>query len=267
MTSTTPQTPALPLTGALNARDLAGLPVTGGHVATGRVLRADALTALTDSDRALLADRDLGTVIDFRTPTEIELYGADLLPTGTRLQSLPIPDVSADGAAALGPLILAGDVDGVAALLGDGRAAQIMDDGYAALVRRPAARTAFTAALATLADTDTALLYHCQAGKDRTGWMTALVLTVLGADTAVIVDDYLASNAFLAARNEALYTRLADGGIDPELLRPLTEQRAEYLTRALSVAAEDYGSMREYLHRGLGVDDARADRLRARLLA
>lgn len=267
MTPTLPQSRAVPLTGALNARDLGGLPVAGGQVASGRVLRADALTGLTDQDRALLADRELGTVIDFRAPSEVELFGADLLPDGATLESLPIPDVSADGAAALGPLIMAGDVDGVAALLGDGRAAQIMDDGYAALVRRPAARTAFAAALAALADTDTALLYHCQAGKDRTGWMTALVLSVLGADTAVITEDYLASNTFLAARNEALYTRLADGGIDPELLRPLTEQRAEYLARSFSVAVDDYGSMREYLRRGLGVDDARAARLRDRLLA
>lgn len=261
-----PLTRRLPLAGATNARDLGGLPVSGGTVAAGAVVRSDALTGLTDADRAALTDLGLGTVIDFRAAPEVELYGADVLPGGAASLALPIPDVSADGAAELGPLIMAGDAAGVGALLGDGRARQIMLDGYTALVRRPAARAAFGSALAAIAEAQDAVLFHCQAGKDRTGWMAALLLTVLGADRDTIVADYLASNLYLAERYTALYAGLSDAGIDPDLLRPLTEQHADYLLTAVSTAEADYGSVQEYLRRGLGLTETATAALRARLV-
>ena len=112
------------------------------------------------------------------------------------------------------------------------------------------------------------LLYHCSGGKDRTGWMTAIVLTVLGVPREVVLRDYLLSNDFHRTGYEELRVDLVKTGIvaDPELLRPILEQSATYLGAAFEEADRRYSSFERFVTHGLEVSDAMLAELRRVLL-
>ena len=112
------------------------------------------------------------------------------------------------------------------------------------------------------------MLYHCSGGRDRTGWMTALVLTVLAVPREVVLRDYLLSNDYHRTGYTRLRLDLVKTGImaDPELLRPILEQSATYLGAAFESAERHYRSFGHFLAHGLGVGDAMAAGLRRALL-
>jgi protein-tyrosine phosphatase len=71
-----------------------------------------------------------------------------------------------------------------------------MQEGERAFVTSPTAQAAFKALLTGIADGDGAEFYHCTAGKDRTGWATAVILTLLGVPQSTVMQDYLLSNTY-----------------------------------------------------------------------
>ncbi len=256
----------MPLTGAANVRDIGGYPAAGGReVAWGKVLRGDALCSLTEADSAVLAGLGLHTVIDFRTPGEILLAGEDKLPAGVTLVSLP---VRGGDMGTFYEVITGGDAQLQERLLGGGQAARYMAEACRAFVADPRQRQCFAAALRYIA-VGLPLLYHCTAGKDRTGWMTAIVLTALGVERADVMDDYLLSNEYLRASHEKLLSDLAATGMmrDPELLRPILEQRPAYLEAAFGEAGRQFGSFGAFLATGLGADGPMLQALRDTLLS
>ena len=110
------------------------------------------------------------------------------------------------------------------------------------------------------------VLYHCTAGKDRTGWGTSVLLLALGVDEADVRDEYLAVNPALDAMYAPFLQRFADVGGDPGLLAPLLEVREEYLDAALGAVAEGFGGFGGYLRDGLGLTADEVAALRAVLL-
>ena len=181
------------LDGAANVRDIGGYRSSHGLVVTrGRLFRGDSLSQLTDPDVEHLDHLGLRTVVDFRTPGEVLLSGTDRLPYGIEFASLPV------GGGDLGEiyeLIACGDYERQQRELGDGRAAELMVDINRGFVADPRQRGAFGAALRLLCSPGRLpLLYHCTSGKDRTGWMTAIVLTALGVPRELVLRDYLVSN-------------------------------------------------------------------------
>ncbi|MEU5877766.1 tyrosine-protein phosphatase [Spirillospora sp. NPDC047279] len=254
------------LEGAANVRDLGGhrLP-GGGELARGRLLRADALNALTGADLDRLAPLGLRTVIDFRMPSEIELNGGDRLPAGAELVPLPVGGGNLD---VFYEVILSGDAARQEETFGGGRTEHVLAEVNRAFVAIPQERAQFTAALRRAADAPSLpLLFHCTAGKDRTGWMAAIVLTVMGVPRDEIMADYLRSNDYHRAGYDLLLRQLGETGQmkDPELLRPLLEQRPAYLEAAFDEADRRYGSFDRFLADGLDLDPAALDALRANL--
>jgi protein tyrosine/serine phosphatase len=165
----------VPLTGAFNFRDLGGYPAGGGQVTKrARLFRSDGLHQLTDADMDILRSIGLSTIIDLRTPGEVEHTGRGLL-----------------GHEAIGYHHLAvvqwsgGEAVGAPAPAGDDLAERYLwylDTGRAALVT----------ALGLVAEsTNHPLVFHCTAGKDRTGVLAALVLDILGVEREAIVADYV----------------------------------------------------------------------------
>lgn len=228
----------LPLAGAANVRDLSGLPVAGGVVAAARVLRGDALGTLTDGDLAQLTALGVGDVVDLRSPAEVAAHGADRIPAGARHHLIPLlDDTTAALSTALSAALSAGDTATLRGMLGDGRAEAIALAGPSRQLDSPVARAGYARLLALIAEAPRALLFHCTAGKDRTGVASALLLGLLGADEQTIVADYLASNANNRARNAAVYARLSARGVDPGLVRPLTEQHAPEIRGAMATVA------------------------------
>jgi protein-tyrosine phosphatase len=109
------------------------------------------------------------------------------------------------------------------------------------------------------------VVYHCSAGKDRTGWATAVLLTALGASRETVMADYLASNGYLVEKNKAMFSAMP--AATAAKLQPVFTVRAAYLQAAFDEVDRRYGSFDHYLGEGLGLDDAALARLRARFLA
>ena len=255
------------LDGAVNVRDIGGYRTSYGlEVARGRLFRGDALSQLTGPDVERLDRLGLRTVIDFRTPGEVLLAGADRLPSGTEFVSLPL------GGGDLGSiyeLIASGDHGRQRRELGDGRAAELMVEINRGFVTDPRQREAFGAALRLMCSAgQLPLLYHCSGGKDRSGWMTAIVLTTLGVPRELVLRDYLLSNDFNRTDHQKLRYDLVKTGIvaDPELLRPIMEQSATYLSTAFQEAERRYSSFGRFVTYGLEVSDAMVGELRRALL-
>ncbi len=255
------------LDGAVNVRDIGGYRSVGGpEVFRGRLFRGDSLSQLTSSDTERLDRLGLRTVIDFRTPGEVLLGGDDRLPFAVEYAHLP---VSGGDLGSIYELIASGDHERQRRELGGGRAASFMVEMNRGFVADARQREAFGAALRLLCSPGRLpLLYHCTGGKDRAGWMTAIVLTALGVPRELVLRDYLLSNDFHRTGYAKLRLDLVKTGIvtDPELVRPVLELSATYLGAAFEEADRQYGSFGRFLGYGLEVSEVMLAGLRRALL-
>jgi protein-tyrosine phosphatase len=173
--------------GCFNARDLGGLPTADGRrTRPGRVVRADALSGLRAAGWAALEAHGIRTVVDLRNDDEI---GADAAP---RPPSLRTVRVALDGA----------EDREFWALWGSGP--QFGTPLYYGphLDRFPERSAAAVAAIARAAPGGVA--FHCGAGRDRSGLVAMLVLSLVGVEAATIAADYALSAQRLEARSAAL---------------------------------------------------------------
>ncbi|MDN5757295.1 MAG: tyrosine-protein phosphatase [Tomitella sp.] len=259
----------LPLVGAHNVRDLGGFSTQGGGTtASGRLFRGDSLSCLTDADVNVLADATVTTVVDFRGNAEAAAAGADRLPPGATLVRVAVlDDTTQTLAATLVSAFDSGDAQELRTILGGDGAAAIADEG---LVRQLGSRTAMDGYARTIREAAAArgaLLFHCTGGKDRTGMMAAVALGLLGVPNEEIIADYLASNENNKMKNDALYARLEVHGIDPELVRPLTEQRPQQIRAVLKAVQDEHGGWKAFATGVLGLDVHTIEAFQERMLA
>jgi protein-tyrosine phosphatase len=109
------------------------------------------------------------------------------------------------------------------------------------------------------------VMFHCQGGKDRTGWASALILGLLGVDKAVIYDDYLQTSHYNAPRNEkrmATYRALTDNDYVLNYLHSLQLAKPEYLDGAFQAVSKHYGSLENYATEALQFDAAKIELLK-----
>jgi protein-tyrosine phosphatase len=258
---------SLGLAGAPNARDLGGLTVADGRVVRpGLVYRAPALGRLTEHDVARLGRCGLTDLLDLRHGSEIEVAPPDRLPAGLHVAHIPIFDPAHPVFTYVSAVLLGHDLAAYEELGAEGTPGAMLAI-YRWFVTSPAGRAGFGKALQRVADATGPLLYHCSAGKDRTGWLTAMLLTALGADRDTVYADYELTNEVSAAANESLLSAIATArGVDADLLRPVLAASPRYLDEAFAAADREYGGTDGYLRDGLGLDGGDIARLRARLL-
>jgi protein-tyrosine phosphatase len=259
---------SLGLVGAPNARDLGGLSAADGRtVRTGLVFRAPALGRLTDVDVAALGRLGLTDLLDLRHGSEIEMAPPDRLPAGPQVAHIPIFDPAHPVFTYVSAVLLGHDLNRYAALAAEGTPGAMLAI-YRWFVGDPAARAAFGTALRRVAAASGPLLYHCSAGKDRTGWLSALLLGALGVDRPAIVEDYLLTNEVTAADMDKIVSLLQERkGVPPEVLRPVLDAAPEYLHAAFALVDAEFGGLDRYLRDGLGLHRDELDALRTRLLA
>jgi protein-tyrosine phosphatase len=262
------------LAGAPNARDLGGLVTADGRrLRRGVLIRAGALGRLTDEDVPVLAALALTCLVDLRHESEIVAAPPSRLPTPEpRVIHLPVFDPDHPSFTAISGYVAAAwqgqDLNGYAGRLADGTPAA-MTEIYRWFVAGEAARAGFAAAVRALTDpANLPALIHCSVGKDRTGWLTVIVLTALGVDEAAIRRDYLRTNELTAEAQRMLLDRLVvrRPGVDVDAIRPMLEAREEYLDAAYDEVATRYGPFEAYLRQGLGLDDGVLAALRDNLL-
>ncbi len=149
---------------------------------------------------------------------------------------------------------------------GGGEAVRISDTGAVDQLSKPDGMTGYSQALRTIADSESAVAYHCTAGKDRTGLMTALLLGILGVPDKTIVDDFVLSNTYNKAKNEQTYTFLSSKGIDVDLLKPLMEQRPSQIQPVLDKIRDQFGGWEKFSQDVLKLDADTIAKLRSKLL-
>ena len=247
------------LRGAPNARDLGGLPTMDGRtIRPGLLLRSGELAGITEPDAQTLTEYPLRTVVDFRTDLEREQKPDRVLP-GVQYVHCPIVQQAAAG------LTREEHAAPYAAVVAHAKAMAGRERAFMCELYRGLVTQAFSIAhyrqffALLLAQTDGALLYHCTAGKDRVGVGTMLLLTALGVDWPVIVENYLITNERMAASTDCLLTAVVDYDLseaEREVIRTFDRADAAFLTAARDAVAERYGSVDAFLTQALGVGAA-----------
>ncbi|MGC4853773.1 tyrosine-protein phosphatase [Micromonospora sp. DT4] len=257
------------MVGAPNARDLGGLVgVDGRRVRVRQLIRSPALGRLTDSDLPVLAKLGPACVLDLRDGSEIAVAPTDRLAGEPRVVHLPVHDPEHPVFTYVSAVLLGHDLDSYEELARRGTAGA-MAEIYRWFVTGESARVNFGAAARLAAEPDNLpLVYHCSAGKDRTGWLTVILLTALGVDEAAIRAEYLRNNeltdSLRAVIVEAMRRRNPE--LDVDAVLPVLEVRAEYLDAGYDEVCRVHGSFDGYLRDGLGLTDEVVGALRAHLL-
>lgn len=240
----------VPLQGGSNFRDLGGYRTADGRVVRrGAVFRSAHLGSLTDADRAALGKLGVRTIVDLRGVDEAA-------ETPHRIAGVECRIVGAHIEPGIGEKIRRAIANGSAT---PSFMMQCLTDHYREYPRRctPGFRTLF----ATLSDSrHRPLVFHCTAGKDRTGFASALLLSLLGVPWDTVVEDYLRTNA-LWIGHVGRYPEL-----DIDTRAAIIEARQSYLEAAFEVIGADFGDPEAFAEKALGLDLTARRRLKAELL-
>ncbi|MEV4166546.1 tyrosine-protein phosphatase [Nonomuraea dietziae] len=242
---------------APNLRDIGGhVTADGRKVRTGLAFRSGALDRLTPADHEALLAGGVRLVCDLRTAGE-RAAQPDHLPDGVDYLVL---DVQRQGGHGADIAALFDDPTLIESLTSPEISEGFLVEVYRGMVTTPDAHEAYGDLLRALARPGT--LMHCTAGKDRTGWGAALLLTLLGVDGRTVMDDYLASNEHLAESAAKIYALLDGTGVRQEIVRPLLEVRESYLNAAFDTVTATYGDLDTYVRQALGLTEADVAALR-----
>ncbi|MDR2419128.1 MAG: tyrosine-protein phosphatase [Treponema sp.] len=225
----------IPLEKLYNTRDLGGYETQDKrHVRFGRLYRAGELCVASANDKAALEAWGIRTIVDFRGLSEARKH-PDIRPLGLRQQvALPI-----DAGSLLELSRVGQDMSGEA----------FMMNLYAIIVE--AARPQYRELFRLMSDAaNTPLLFHCSAGKDRTGVAAALIYHALGVERETIYADYLLSAVYLKEHTK-------DWVKDEPHLEPVMSIRREYLETAFKVIDEKFGGADRYVEHELGAESVR----------
>ncbi|MGW3326700.1 tyrosine-protein phosphatase [Streptomyces virginiae] len=238
------------LDGTANFRDAGGYRTsTGQWVKMGEIYRSDALDKLTENDLAKLQRLRVRTVFDLRMEDE-RTKAADKVPTGA---TYVVADVFA-GSGSFQTMPRTPD-----------EAVKAMVDAERAMVSGAGGKKAYTQVFDGIErDRGRSVLFHCTAGKDRTGWAGAALLTALGVPRETVEADYLASNDYRKAANDAILSHLP--AQQAAVYKPLLDVRPEYLNAGYDEVKAKYGSFDRYLKDGLGIDARELKELKKDLL-
>lgn len=234
---------SLHLSGASNFRDLGGYVGAAGRTVRWRTLfRSDHLAALTGQDAAVFRALGVTRSFDFRGVGERAAAAYDL--PGVAQHALPIEPTVVQG---IRSILEAGQT------LTAERTAALMRQTYRNFVHQGVPR--FAALFEHLLQSDQPLVFHCTAGKDRTGFAAALILLALDVPRDVVMRDYLLTNA-LYRMPEA-----TDDRVPPEVLRVLWRVQEDFLQAALDGIEQDFGGVDAYLERALRLGAAQRAQL------
>jgi protein-tyrosine phosphatase len=235
--------------GAYNIRDLGGYGRSdGGATAWRAILRADGLHLLDDASVDLLVEEGVRLVIDLRGEGELRVEPNPFAAHGLiRYENVPLFD-------ALAPIaVVAAENGGVFDMAG--RYRQAIDHCGGRIAR----------VLGSIADAPEGIvLFHCTAGKDRTGIIAALLLWAAGVDRDTITADYALTGTIAPDLIAALRARSLARGVAPALVDQFLTSHPETMRTMLDHVQSVYGGIDPYLA-AIGLEGGTVARLRARL--
>ena len=246
-----------------NFRDYGDYAVGGARIVSGRLYRSAHQARATKADLARLADLNLAAVVDLRRPSE-RREQPSRRPANWAGQVIE-SDHDDGGEAPHITFLKSADLTEAS-----GRA--FMTETYRRLPFETAHIDLFRRYFRALAEGEGPVLIHCAAGKDRTGLLAALTHSLLGVSRDDLINDYLLTNVAvdLEGRAEGIARKLTEMTGRPAshgAVVAFLGVEADYLDGAFAEIAARHGSVAAYLEQALGVDAARAERIRATLTA
>lgn len=251
----------LPVTQGVNFRDLGGYQTVDGRTVKWRKLfRAGHLSALTCSDQQLLLNWGVTVDIDLRSTAELAQF-PDRLPNGISFKHLPVFD----------------DDETESTVTASNLAQQYSRDArsgcqqmryvYRRLVSKQQPQQAYREFFQYLlaSGSDEGILFHCSAGKDRTGFAAILLLGLLGVHPADILADYLLTNTLSRQRVTSRVQEAKQAEMNANFIqsiRDLSVVKADYLYQALAQIESEYGGLCQYCRKVLALTNEDVARLR-----
>lgn len=250
--------PGLRIKSVSNFRDVAGsgdgLPLAdGGRMAVGVVYRSGKLAPISKADTSRLVKAGLTDIYDLRTPTVIA-RSPDPAIKGAKRHEVNVFAVKASDP------VRPADV---------AEARDHMRNVNRNFVAIPAQREAIASVLESIADDRGPVLVHCTEGKDRTGWIAAMLQLTAGASQQTVIEEYLRSNEYRKTliEREVAKAERSGGKQAGEIRRARLQVDASYIEAGLAEIRARYGDLEGYLTRGLGLSEQTVETLRARLRA
>lgn len=249
------------LTGIVNARELGGyISEDGRKVKRGVLLRTGALSGMTEADRTCLMEQyHLTDVIDFRTSFEC---AAAPDPVMDPVAYHPIRILDEQGSQTAGMAAAAtGEGFPLEKLVEYIKSGKVHpEDMYVDIVQSAALKEGYRKFFECLLEhKEGALLWHCSAGKDRTGLGAAFLLTILGVNRQTVLEDYSLTNVYFQDILKKMEIQLASFGLteaEMEVMRAVAGGvNPAYLEKALDTIEEQYGSLEWYLEKELGITE------------
>jgi protein-tyrosine phosphatase len=247
----------LDLEGGLNARDLGGLStVDGRRVADGMLFRSGSLHRMRGSDRTVLEQAGVRTIIDLRSNWERRRDPYEWV-----------------GPIVFAPLVSDDQVASIHARFDAGTLTEAELADWWELTRVPHALESRTESIKTIFETllhsEVGILFHCTVGKDRTGLVAGLILAALDISARDITDDFTASTAALAHLYDELAARfrtVAGTPLSDTALASLTGVHADWLAGLVNTLRKRHGSVADYLTGPVGMTARDLEALRSRYL-
>ncbi|BFM17778.1 tyrosine-protein phosphatase [Maricurvus nonylphenolicus] len=247
----------LDLEGGINFRDLGGYQSTNGQrVAWRKLLRCGHMANLTAADRQQLAELGLAYVHDFRREPEQEQF-ANQLPPLTQY---------GDYQMTLGSMGQLTEMAAAGELTANG-ARRLMDNLYRQAVKN--VQPSLSQFMQNVVAGDGAVLaFHCMAGKDRTGLAAAALLMALDVGEQDIIEDYLltqthgATDLIISYVHDMMQAKDISG-ISDDVIRPYCTVEESYIANFLDELKLEYKTHRDYLLRGLLLQESDLSRLQS----
>ena len=251
-----PPTPRL--TSVTNFRDVAGATdqeayrtSSGRKLRRGVIYRSNALAA-SPTDLDTLNTLNIKADYDLRTPGERD-SPSDTPPAGAsyiKVNLLCTPDNPP-------PVVQTSD-----------ECISYMEKSYTDLVTDQAERDQLAELFQMLATTSGSQVYHCSGGKDRTGWVTNILLNVLGVPQDVITQNYMLTNVYSEAAIQASYQSMITTYGQPaaDVYYPIFIADERYLNAGLNQVVASYGTMASYINDGIGLSSTVQNQIRDKFL-
>jgi protein-tyrosine phosphatase len=238
------------VTGATNFRDAGGYKTKDGrHVKWAKVYRSAALNGLTNSDLDTIRQRHIVSVVDFRSSMEMK-QAKDRLPAGMDYQLCP------QGSEGLGqwmkmiPKLNSAD--------------SLMESIYGNVDSLKERNRIFFSKLLSLPDT-AAILFHCTAGKDRTGITAALFLYEMNVPMETIMEDYLASNVYRQKENKIMANQMVTYlHAKQQVADEIVGVKRQYLETTFAAIIKRYGSIDQFMKQEMGIGPKQLKILRSK---
>jgi len=246
----------LPLEKGRNFRELGGYKtIDGKTIKWGKLFRSGVLSKLTDSDYQYLESKGIKTIVDFRDNNERATEVTEWKAGDVEIISKDygqVLDMKKFAKALMDPN------------LDEQKATMLFAKMYPSLTETQTDN--YTAMFNRLSTTDDGLLFHCTAGKDRTGVAGVLILTALGVDKETAIQDYLLSEQYLdpkelfhvpknmSPEQEKMYTFFSQ--LPEDIIKVFAGTRRPMIEAAITHMEEKSGSMLNYIKEELNVSEA-----------